>query len=182
MRQAPVIAVVGPSGVGKDSVMEALEARTRGIQRLRRVITRPEGEVGEDFDRVSVEVFEQMVMDGAFSLHWSAHGLFYGVPSQISEQRKSCDAVMVNFSRSVLLQAQDVLGDLLVVSLTANAEVLGQRLAARGRESKVEQARRLGRARLPLPEGLRQVFEVDNSGALDDTVSEIITRLQLESA
>ena len=50
MSLAPVIAVVGPSGVGKDSVMEALETRAPGIQRLRRVITRPEGEEGEDFD------------------------------------------------------------------------------------------------------------------------------------
>ncbi|MES0863958.1 phosphonate metabolism protein/1,5-bisphosphokinase (PRPP-forming) PhnN [Ruegeria sp. SCPT10] len=182
MTLAPVIAVVGPSGVGKDSVMEALEARAPGIQRLRRVITRPEGEEGEDFDRVSADLFEQMVLDGAFALHWSAHGLLYGVPSQIAEQRKNCSAVLVNFSRSVLVQAQEVFGDLVVVSLTASAEVLAQRLAARGRENSAEQARRLGRARAPLPEGLDRVFEIDNSGALDDTVGEILNRLQLESA
>ncbi|MEO1109144.1 MAG: phosphonate metabolism protein/1,5-bisphosphokinase (PRPP-forming) PhnN [Pseudomonadota bacterium] len=181
MTLAPVIAIVGPSGVGKDSVMEALETRAPGIQRLRRVITRPEGEEGEDFDRVSVDLFEQMILDGAFALHWSAHGLLYGVPSQIAEQRKTCSAVLVNLSRSILVQAQEVFGDLVVVSLTASAEVLAQRLAARGRESSVEQARRLGRARAPLPEGLERVFEIDNSGSLDDTVSEILNRLQLES-
>ncbi len=182
MTLAPVIAIVGPSGVGKDSVMEALETRAPGIQRLRRVITRPEGEEGEDFDRVSVDVFEQMVLDGAFALHWSAHGLLYGVPLQIAEQRQKCSAVLVNFSRSVLVQAQEVFGDLVVVSLTARAEVLAQRLAVRGRENSAEQARRLDRARAPLPEGLERVFELDNSGALDDTVSEILNRLQLESA
>jgi ribose 1,5-bisphosphokinase len=182
MSLAPVIAVVGPSGVGKDSVMAALEARASGIQRVRRVITRPEGEEGEDFDRVSVEVFEQMVLDGSFSMHWRAHGLHYGVPVQIAEQRTQCKAVLVNFSRAVLLQAQEVFGDLIVISLTADAKVLEQRLAARGRETTEEQAKRLGRAKAPLPEGLRRVIEIDNSGALDDTVSAILARLQPERA
>ncbi|MEM6658006.1 MAG: phosphonate metabolism protein/1,5-bisphosphokinase (PRPP-forming) PhnN [Pseudomonadota bacterium] len=178
MNLAPVIAVVGPSGVGKDSVMEALEARDPGIQRLRRVVTRPQGADGEDFDRVSVDTFHQMVADGAFALHWPAHGLFYGVPARISEQRKQARAVLVNFSRAVLLQAQEVFGDLIVISLTADADVLAQRLMARGRESRAEQALRLGRAKAPLPDGLTKVIDIDNSGALDQTVSEILNQLQ----
>jgi len=182
MSLAPVIAVVGPSGVGKDSVMEALEARGAGIQRVRRVITRPEGEEGEDFDRASVEVFEQLVLDGAFALHWPAHGLFYGVPIEIEYQRREAQAVLVNLSRAVLLQAQDVFGDLVVISLTADAGVLAQRLSARGREGLDEQARRLGRARAPLPEGLNRVIEIDNSGSLDATVDMILRQLQPERA
>lgn len=182
MSLAPVIAVVGPSGVGKDSVMQALEARTRGFQRVRRVITRPEGEEGEDFERVSVEIFEQMVLDGAFALHWPAHGLFYGVPVRIAEQRREAYAVLVNLSRAILLQAQDAFGELIVISLNADAEVLAQRLSARGRESTAEQIRRLGRADAPLPDGLFRVIEVDNSGSLDVTVDEILTRLQPERA
>ncbi len=162
--------------------MAALEARAPGIQRLRRVITRPEGEEGEDFDRVSVELFEQMVLDGAFAMHWPAHGLLYGVPATITEQRQLCRAVLVNFSRAVLLQAQAVFGDLIVISLTADTQVLARRLAARDRESATEQAKRLGRAKSPLPQGLKRVIEIDNSGALEDTVSEILARLQPERA
>ncbi len=182
MSLAPVIAVVGPSGVGKDSVMEALEARAPGIQRVRRVITRPEGEEGEEFDRASAEIFEQMVLDGAFALHWSAHGLRYGVPKKITLQRQEADAVLVNLSRAVLVRAQEVFGDLIVISLTARPEVLAQRLSARGRESSDEQARRLGRAGQPLPEGLNRVIAIDNSGTLDETVDEIIRRFQPERA
>lgn len=182
MSLAPVIAIVGPSGVGKDSVMAALDARAPDIQRVRRVITRPEGEDGEDFERVSVDVFEKMVLDRAFAMHWRAHGLLYGVPAEITEQRQQCRAVLVNFSRAVLVQAQEVFEDLIVVSLTADAEVLAHRLAARGRESVEEQAKRLGRAKSPLPQGLNRVIEVDNSGALEDTVSEILARLQPERA
>ncbi|SLN73218.1 AAA family ATPase [Ruegeria meonggei] len=182
MSRAPVIAVVGPSGVGKDSVMEALAARAPGIQRVRRVITRPEGEDGEDFDRVRVETFQKRTKDGAFALHWAAHGLLYGVPKEVEDLRCHADAVLVNLSRSVLVQAQDVFGDLIVISLTADPEVLAQRLSTRGREGKTEQARRLARAQTPLPDGLAKVIEIDNSGPLEPTIVAILARLQPERA
>jgi len=182
MNRAPVIAVVGPSGVGKDSVMEALAARSPGIHRARRVITRPEGEEGEDFDRVTVDAFRQMVADNAFAWHWSAHGLLYGIPKGIEDLRQQADAVLVNLSRSVLLQAQEVFGNLIVISLTADPEVLERRLCARGRESAAEQARRLRRAKAPLPDGLSRVIEIDNSGPLDQTINTILARLQRERA
>ncbi|WP_120634377.1 AAA family ATPase [Ruegeria sp. EL01] len=182
MSLAPVIAVVGPSGVGKDSVMDSLVANAQGIHRIRRVITRPDGEDGEHSKRVSVDVFEKMVLDGAFALHWPAHGLLYGVLAEIAQQRRNSKAVLVNLSRAVLLQAQDVFGDLIVISLTADAEILAQRLSTRGRESANEQVRRLGRAKAPLPDGLSRVIEIDNSGSLDETVSEILKRLQPERA
>ena len=182
MSLAPVIAIVGPSGVGKDSVIEALEARSARIHRIRRVITRPEGEDGEDFDRVSESKFQQMVDEGAFALHWPAHGLLYGVPQSIQQLRGQADAVLVNLSRSVLLRAQEVFGDLVVISLTADPQVLAQRLSARGRESTTDQARRLERAQVSLPDGLHRVVQVDNSGPLDQTVSAILTQLQPERA
>ncbi len=180
MSLAPVIAVVGPSGVGKDSVIAALAARVPGVCPVRRVITRADGKGTEDFDRVSDEVFEHMVLDDTFVLHWSAHGLLYGIPQTINAQRQEARAVLVNLSRSVLLQAQAIWGELIVVSLTANTDVLAQRLSARGREGAAERTLRLGRAKIALADGLRHVIEVDNSGALDATVDEILACLQLE--
>ncbi|WP_170385360.1 AAA family ATPase [Ruegeria atlantica] len=182
MTVAPVIAVVGPSGVGKDSVMEALAASSPGIHRVRRVITRPEGEEGEDFDRVSAERFQQLVAEGAFALHWFAHDLFYGVPKRIEDLRQQADAVLVNLSRSVLVHAQEEFGDLIVISLTAEPDILARRLSARARENATEQARRLARAKAPLPDGLTRVIEIDNSGPLDATINAILTQLQPERA
>ncbi len=182
MRPAPVIAVVGPSGVGKDSVMQALLDRAPGYCRVRRVITRPEGEDGEDFHRVSQARFRRMVDDGDFALHWAAHGLLYGIPIGVSDQRRTAEAVLVNLSRAVLVQAQATFGDLIVVSLTADPEVLAQRLSVRGRENPAQQARRLVRAGTPLPPGLNHVLEVDNSGPLKATADEILSRLQAERA
>ena len=161
--------------------MAALTARMPGFYRARRVITRPEGDAGEEFDRVSVEEFKEMAAQGAFALHWAAHGLLYGIPKSIAQQRRRADAVLVNLSRAVLPEAQEVFGDLIVISLTADPDVLAQRLLDRDRESVAQQMQRLGRARASLPQGDYRVIEVDNSGQLETTVDRILLRFQAES-
>ncbi len=179
---APVIAVVGPSGVGKDSVMAALAARDPGFRIQRRVITRPEAAGGEVFTGVTPETFTRMAAAGAFALSWQAHGLSYGIPVEMYDLRKGARAVLVNLSRGALDAAQARVDDLVVLSLTAEPQVLADRLTARGREDAADRARRLDRAGAPLPAGLRRVIEVDNSGSLERTVETVLARLQPESA
>ncbi|QBF30660.1 phosphonate metabolism protein/1,5-bisphosphokinase (PRPP-forming) PhnN [Thalassococcus sp. S3] len=167
-----LIAVVGPSGVGKDSLMQALAAADQTTICARRVITRAADAGGEAFDAVDKTVFDDMVAKGHFLLHWGAYGLSYGVPVQVKEELHAGRSVLVNLSRSVLLDAQKKVPDLIVLSLVASREVLAERLSLRGREDKADRARRLDRAVLPLPEGLACVYEVDNSGPLSETVAE----------
>lgn len=167
----PVIAVVGPSGVGKDSVMMALVEADPRLSLLKRVITRAPEAGGEDYTPVSAAEFAKRVATGEFALHWSAHGLQYGVPAAaVSAQRAAGRGVLVNFSRSVLMQAQEVFGNFLVLNVTASPKVLAARLAGRGRETAEEQAKRLAQAMKPLPEGLAHVYQIDNSGDLNTAV------------
>jgi ribose 1,5-bisphosphokinase len=84
----------------------------------------------------------------------------------------------VNLSRAVLLQAQDWFDGFVVLSVTADPQVLASRLARRGRENDAEQARRLAQADKPLPEGLAHVYRIDNSGVLSDTVDAVLDLLQ----
>lgn len=164
--KGPVIAVVGPSGVGKDSLMSGLAVADPRLRSMRRVITRAPEAGGEDYQPVSEAEFAALVEADVFALHWNAHGLRYGVPRDIEKLRIGASGILVNLSRAVLLQAQEVFDDFRVISVTARPEVLAERLAGRGREDADEVKRRLARASLALPEGLKQVYEVDNSGDL----------------
>ncbi|WP_421905361.1 phosphonate metabolism protein/1,5-bisphosphokinase (PRPP-forming) PhnN [Mameliella sp.] len=179
--QGRFIAVVGPSGVGKDSVMAALAARDPRFVLLRRWITRPQEAGGEDHFAIGEAAFEEAERAGGFALSWRAHGLAYGIPVAVDQQLAEGSDVLVNLSRAVLTQAQARFPRFVVLSLTAPAEVLARRLAGRGRESAEEIAARLARKGKALPVGL-PVIEIDNSGPLQRTVDTILARLQPERA
>jgi ribose 1,5-bisphosphokinase len=172
-----VFAIVGPSGVGKDTVMEAVAARLPAVRLVRRVITRPAEAGGEAFEGVTPEDFARRRAARDFALHWEAHGLAYGIPACVADDIAAGHPVLFNGSRAMLPEAARVFPGLTVVHLTARPEVLAARLATRGRETEAEIARRLDRARLPLPEGL-DVVEIDNSGPLAEAVGRLAALVQ----
>lgn len=178
-RSGRFIAVVGPSGVGKDSVMEALCARRPDLVRIRRVITRPSEAGGEDFEGIGAALFAARAAGGDFALHWQAHGLSYGIPRDVHDVLARGQDALANLSRGVLGQAARVFPDLHVLHITARPEVLAERLSSRGREGRAEIARRLARPAPPFPEGLI-VTEIDNSGRLDRAVAAALAALYPE--
>lgn len=172
-----LIAVVGPSGVGKDSVMAGLKDAIPDLHLVRRVITRAPDLGGEAYDAVSVAQFEALVEDWAFAVHWGAHGLHYGIPTTVRYQLGKGTDCLVNFSRKALAQASEIFPRFVVLNITAKPETLARRLAARGRESTEEIAKRLGEADKPLPGGL-QVIHLANDGPLSQTVAHGAALLQ----
>ncbi len=178
MTSGRLIAVVGPSGVGKDSVMAGIHGAMPAMHKVRRVITRAPGLGGEDYDAVSVPEFETLVRDGAFCLHWGAHGLFYGIPITVKFQLNRGTDCLVNFSRKALAEAAGIFPRFQVLNITASPETLARRLAGRGRETESEIAKRLAQAEKPLPEGL-DVIHLANDGALDQTIVRAVALLQV---
>ncbi|MBC2772541.1 phosphonate metabolism protein/1,5-bisphosphokinase (PRPP-forming) PhnN [Rhizobium sp. AQ_MP] len=163
-----VIAVVGPSGVGKDSLMDFARKRFSGltdIHFVRRMITRPKDSIGEDHEPVTAETFETLARSGAFAVHWKAHGLGYGIPASVHDDLAAGHIVIVNGSRSALDAFRTAFPRLLVINVTAHPEVLAKRLSARGRETAADIEARLARATDPLPEDMH-VVTIDNSGDL----------------
>ncbi|MDC0738684.1 phosphonate metabolism protein/1,5-bisphosphokinase (PRPP-forming) PhnN [Cognatishimia sp. SS12] len=165
-----LIGVVGPSGVGKDSVMDGLVRAVPGLHRVKRTITRAPGLGGEDYEPVSEAEFEARAAAGDFCLHWQAHGLHYGVPATLKTRIAQGEHALVNLSRSILLQAQAVFPGLVTLNITASPEVLLGRLQTRGRETIAGIDARLARAAQPLPMGVRAI-NINNDGALADTIA-----------
>ncbi|HWT67746.1 MAG TPA: phosphonate metabolism protein/1,5-bisphosphokinase (PRPP-forming) PhnN [Pseudomonas sp.] len=174
-----LIYLIGPSGSGKDSLLDAARARLaeRGCRIVRRVITRSAEAVGEAALGVSLQQFDEMQAQGAFALSWRANGLAYGIPREIDDWLAAGEDVLVNGSRGHLTQTRERYPYVLVVLLTVDEAVLRQRLLSRGRESVVEIEQRLARnARF----GERLLAEdpsvlvLDNSGPLERTVERLL--------
>jgi ribose 1,5-bisphosphokinase len=182
MSAGRLIGVVGPSGVGKDSVIRALARAEPGLHPVRRVITRAGGAGGEDCERVSRAEFARRRAGGEFVLHWRAHGLAYGIPAGVRRRLARGQTCLVNLSRAVLPEAERRFAGFVTLHLTAPPEVLAQRLAARGREDAGEIAARLARSGFALPKGPGRVVEVANDGPLEETVARCRAALQDERA
>lgn len=169
MAPGAMIAVVGPSGAGKDSLMAYAARAYAGDDRVvfaRRVITRPADAGGEDHEGVDAATFDRLERDGAFCISWRAHGLAYGIPVAVLDDLAAGRVVVVNGSRSALPHFSAAVPGLKVALVTAQPEVLAERLAARGRETRAEIEARLARSPRPLPQDL-SVIVFDNSGPLD---------------
>lgn len=180
MKPGRVLAVVGPSGVGKDSVMAGMAA-VSDLTIVQRVITRAPGLGGEDYVPMTVAEFEKAVDDRAFCLHWPAHGLFYGIPAHVAERARAGQSFLVNLSRRVLAQAHEVFPSFQVINLTARPETLAARLADRGRESVEDIRARLARTVSAFPDGV-VVTDISNDGPLEQTLSTALRAIQLVRA
>lgn len=176
MIRGRLIAVVGASGVGKDSVIDGICAARPDLIRVRRTITRPEEQGGETFEAISPEMFEKSKNEGQFALSWGAHGLFYGIRVERLEPLADGRELIVNLSRGILGPAQQAFPGLRVLHLTARPETLARRLAGRGRETAEEIAGRLAQADRALPAGLSLVT-VSNDGPLAETVAAALAAL-----
>ncbi|HYG89595.1 MAG TPA: phosphonate metabolism protein/1,5-bisphosphokinase (PRPP-forming) PhnN [Azospirillum sp.] len=179
MSISPLILVVGPSGAGKDSLMEGARRRLAGDPRFhfaRRTVTRPALAGVEDHDTMSPGQFERMETAGGFLLSWRAHGLAYGVPAAVDGIRREGVAVVANVSRAVVDDARSRLQPVGVMVVTAPAPVLAARLAKRGRERAEDIGLRLERAAAPMPKG-DDVRVVVNDASLEAGIEAFLAEL-----
>lgn len=177
-----LIVVVGPSGAGKDSLLTWLRASLIAKQTMhwaRRTITRPAQPGGEDHESLDKAEFAQIEQAGGFALHWSANGLDYGVRHAELLPLVQGKWVMLNGSRAHLSDHAQLFPGMTVLHITADMDVLRQRLQSRGRESHDAIEARLHRSvELVIPASCR-LIEVRNNKTLDHAGVQIVSSLQL---
>jgi ribose 1,5-bisphosphokinase len=166
---ARLIWLTGPSGSGKDSLLNALrEAPPDNVLIAHRYITRAADAGGENHVALSESEFRRREALGLFAISWQAHGLHYGLGEEIDLWLARGLNVLVNGSRLHLPIVQQHYGaQLLPLVLQVSPAVLAARLRRRGREDEAGIATRLARAAEPLP---AHCHPLNNDGALSDTL------------
>ena len=164
------VAVVGPSGSGKDSLIEFARQRladSGDFTFVRRVVTRPADRAAEDHDSLSEAQFEALAQSGGLALHWHAHGLRYGLPRAIDDDIASGRVVVANVSRQVIGEAAARYRRVIVATISANPDIIARRLAARGREDEQAIRQRLAR-QVDAAHSDVLSWAIDNSGPLPE--------------
>lgn len=149
--QTRLIYLVGSSGSGKDSLLRYARAQLAdhpGVVFAHRYITRPHAAGDENHVALTDAEFAMRQRSRLFALAWVSHGLSYGIGIEINQWLSKGNTVVVNGSREYLAQAKVRYPDLLVVTIDVPADVLRQRLLARGREDPTAVEQRLERHRL----------------------------------
>ena len=171
--------VVGPSGAGKDSLIDAAHAVLPSDKFVfaQRTITRPHGSPGEDHEACTEAEFQTRLSQNGFLITWQAHGLHYGLSATLLEQMKQGRHVIANGSRAMVATLREKIPSLVVLEVSAPKNVLEKRLAARGREAPEDVARRMLRKVVDYPEGQR-VIRVMNDGTLEDGIERFINAIE----
>ena len=170
MRKGLFLAVVGPSGSGKDTIIEALCKQLPNIKRVKRYITREQQKAGgEDSYNIDFDTFRKLERDGDFAFSWSAHHLKYGLPITIFDEINAGKSLIANISRSILDQLSDKFEYYEIILITASDKILAERLEKRGRESKAQIEERLARSSFTIPNGISPLI-LRNETTVEDAI------------
>jgi len=170
-------AIVGASGVGKDTVLNGARAKLEDTGQYyfpTRLITRPADDGGEEHNSISNVEFVQRVRDDKFSLWWSAHELHYALPDDVYQKLRQGIHVVANISRKSVQEAANRFSRVEVIEFTANQQTITKRLMARGRESEAEIMVRLLREISPNWSQNMHVTSIANDGELSEAVNHFI--------
>jgi ribose 1,5-bisphosphokinase len=179
MSMGVLVAVVGPSGVGKDTLLghaKAALAGEDGFVFVRRLVTRGENAF-EDHDTLDEAAFAHGVETGQFAVCWRAHGLGYALPIDTLDAVEGGAVVICNFSRGAIDAARERFPQVRVVAISAPDAVLAARLAARGRESDDGIAARLAREAICASE-IQPDLNIVNDRPIDQAGGELVAYLR----
>ncbi|WP_262329324.1 phosphonate metabolism protein/1,5-bisphosphokinase (PRPP-forming) PhnN [Bosea sp. BH3] len=175
-----LVLVVGPSGAGKDTLMDAARAALASdplFRFARRLVTRPAMAGAEDHDSCDEAAFQAAEAKGELALSWRAHGLSYGIPAAELACITEGGVAIVNISRGAIAAAEPLADRVIVINITAPAAVLARRLAARGRESEADIAARLSRE-APLTADRAQIVTIMNDRSVAEAAGDLLSVLR----
>ena len=178
--ERPLLVVLsGPSGVGKDAVLERMRRLGSPYHFAVTATTRPmrEGErEGEPYHFVPRPEFERMIAHGEL-LEWAeVYGNLYGVPrAQVERALSEERDVLVKVDVQGAMTIRGLVPDALLVFLAPpSMDELTRRLTSRGTEAEEAMKRRLREAEAEMKAA--ELFDhvvVNRRGRLNDAVRQI---------
>jgi len=176
-----LIYVVGPSGAGKDSLLNWLRVHLPlhfPVAWARRTINRPGTTEGELHESVTTAQFDALIGSQLLAMHWSANDHLYGIRHSELAPLAQGQWIFVNGSRAHLPVAAKQYPGLTVLHITADIEVLQRRLLSRGRETLEAIANRLQRIPpLVMPLGCTWI-EIQNNHSLEASGQQLLVKLR----
>jgi ribose 1,5-bisphosphokinase len=180
MRTGPLVYVMGPSGVGKDSLLRFARAAIGPGERIafaHRYITRPPDPLSENYIALGDAEFETRRAAGLLLFHWSANGFSYAIGTEVTAWQQAGFVVVVSGSRGHFMALKPRPPGVVPVLVTASHDALRRRLVGRARENGAAIAARLERAEAYVVDD-PDLVTIDNSGPLEEAGAKLLALLR----
>ena len=175
--EGKLVILSGPSGVGKDTLIEAWRARNPQVARVVAYTTRPprDGEIdGQDYHFVTIPVFLMMAESNKF-LEWKiVHGNYYATPlHDLDSMLEAGQIAILKIDVHGAISAMDLRPDAITVFIQPPSWAeLERRIRSRALDSEEAIERRLQTARDEIALSDRYQHHLVN-GDLSQTVAEL---------
>lgn len=177
-----LVVLSGPSGVGKDTLIDAWRARNPRVQRVVACTTRAPrtGEVdGVDYHFLTREEFLEKAAHGDFLEHKEVYGNFYATPNaSVEELLRDGKIAILKIDVQGALAVKPIRPDaLLIFILPPSNAILEARISGRGTDSPEVIRRRLDEAHAEIAQADQYHLRIVNDD-LDRAVSELEAAIQ----
>lgn len=177
MTKGKLVILSGPSGVGKDTVIDAWKQSNPKVKRVVAYTTRsprPGEENGNDYHFVTVEKFHQLAENDHFLEFKEVHGNWYATPlkdldDMLAEGLIAILKIDVQGALAAMQIRQDAIS---IFLLPPSDEELTNRIQGRGTETPEVIQKRLENARNEIAESKKYHHRVVNK-EVEQTVAEI---------
>lgn len=185
----PLLLVLsGPSGVGKDTIIERMRQRDLPFHYTVTATTRPrrEGEIhGVHYYFVSEAEFNELFKQGELLENATVYGNSYGIPKAgIRAALGRGEDVLIKPDVQGAAHLKRVLPDAVFIFIApVSLEELSMRLERRGSETAEALARRLNSYQAEMrAAGSFDYYVINREGKLDETVDNILAIIQAEKS
>jgi len=181
-----LIVISGPSGIGKDSVVDGLKERNLPFHFVITATSRPpreNEEHGKDYFFYDEEKFKEMIKAGEFLEHAWVYSAYKGVPkTQVREALASGEDVVMRLDVQGAETVYNLCPDAILIFLTANTkEEWQQRLEDRRSETKEEMQLRIETAKKEYQKlDLFDYIVINHQDQLDHTLDVIESIIDAE--
>lgn len=185
-RSPLLIVISGPSGIGKDTIVQGLKDRDLSFHFVITATSRPPRDYevdGEDYFFYDKDRFEAMIAAGEFLEHAWVYTAYKGVPkSQVQEALDSGDDVVMRLDFQGAKTVRNLCPDAILIFLTANStDEWLSRLHDRRSETEAELAVRIETARAEYDSlDIFDYIVVNEQSCLDRTLDVIESIIEAE--
>ncbi len=181
-----VVVISGPSGAGKDSVVQRMKERDYPFHFVVTATDRPPrpGEVhGRDYYFFCTETFRRMIAGDEMLEHATVYGQLKGIPrAHVREALHSGKDVVMRLDVQGAETIKSIIPEAITIFLTVESE---QELLARLRERRTESAEALQRRMDTARRELERIPEFDYAVvnrhcALDEAVDDVVAIIRAE--